>query len=74
MKNKLKVLRAERDWSQEELGKRVGVSRQAINAIERGKFDPSLSLAFNLADLFNLPIEEIFFRNDPDKDRTLRLN
>jgi putative transcriptional regulator len=70
MKNKLKVLRAERDWSQEELGKRVGVSRQAINAIERGKFDPSLSLAFNLADLFNLPIEEIFFRNDPDKDRT----
>ena len=70
MKNKLKVLRAERGWSQEELGKRVGVSRQAINAIERGKFDPSLSLAFNLADLFNLPIEEIFFRYDPDKDRT----
>ena len=64
MKNKLKVLRAERDWSQEELGKRVGVSRQAINAIERGKFDPSLPLAFDLADLFNLKIEEIFFRDE----------
>ncbi len=62
MKNKLKVLRAERDWSQEELGKRVGVSRQAINAIERGKFDPSLPLAFKLADLFNLSIEKIFIR------------
>jgi len=68
MKNKLKVLRAERDWSQEELGKRVGVSRQAINAIERGKFDPSLPLAFNLADLFNLPIEEIFIRHDSNND------
>ena len=64
MKNKLRVLRAERGWSQEELGERVGVSRQAINAIERGKFDPSLPLAFKLADLFNLPIEEIFTRDD----------
>jgi putative transcriptional regulator len=69
MKNRLKVLRAERDWSQEELGKRVGVSRQAINAIERGKFDPSLPLAFKLADLFELPIEEIFIRED-SKDST----
>jgi len=68
MKNKLKVLRAERDWSQEELGKRVGVSRQAINAIERGKHDPSLPLAFKLADLFNLKIEEIFIRHDSDDD------
>jgi putative transcriptional regulator len=68
MKNKLKVLRAERDWSQEELGKRVGVSRQAINAIERGKFDPSLPLAFKLADLFNLPIEEIFVRQGSDNN------
>ncbi len=68
MKNKLKVLRAERDWSQEELGKRVGVSRQAINAIERGKHDPSLPLAFKLADLFNLKIEEIFIRNGLDND------
>jgi len=70
MKNKLKVLRAERGWSQEELGKLVGVSRQAINAIERGKFDPSLPLAFNLADIFNLPIEQIFIRPDSHNDRT----
>ena len=68
MKNKLKILRAERDWSQEELGKRVSVSRQAINAIERGKHDPSLPLAFKLADLFNLPIEEIFIRHGLDND------
>ena len=68
MKNKLKVLRAERDWSQEELGKRVSVSRQAINAIERGKHDPSLPLAFKLADLFNLKIEEIFICNGLDND------
>jgi putative transcriptional regulator len=68
MKNKLKVLRAERDWSQEELGKRVSVSRQAINAIERGKYDPSLPLAFKLADLFNLKIEEIFIRHGSDHD------
>ncbi len=68
MKNKLKVLRAERGWSQEELGRRAGVSRQAINAIERGKFDPSLPLAFKLADLFNLPIEEIFIRDGTDND------
>jgi putative transcriptional regulator len=68
MKNKLKVLRAERDWSQEELGKLVSVSRQAINAIERGKHDPSLPLAFKLADLFNLPIEEIFIRHGSDND------
>ena len=67
MKNKLKVLRAERDWSQKELGRRVGVSRQAINAIERGKFDSSLPLAFKLADLFNLPIEEIFLCEAADK-------
>ena len=64
MKNKLRVLRAEHGWSQEELGRRVGVSRQVINAIERGKFDSSLSLAFKLAYLFKLPIEEIFTRED----------
>jgi len=63
MKNKLKVLRPQLDWSQEELGKRVSVPRQWINAIERGKHDPSLPLAFKLADLFNLPIEEIFIRH-----------
>ena len=60
MKNRLKVLRAERDWSQEELANRLGVSRQAINAIERGKHDPSLSLAFSIAEVFEQPIEGIF--------------
>ena len=64
MKNRLKVLRAERDWSQEELGKRVGVSRQAINAIEREKYDPSLPLAFKLADVFGLTIEDVFVRDE----------
>ena len=60
MKNRLKVLRAERDWSQAELAGRLDVSRQAINAIETGKYDPSLPLAFKLARLFNMKIEEIF--------------
>jgi putative transcriptional regulator len=60
VKNRLKVLRAERDWSQAELGGRLGVSRQAVNAIETGKYDPSLPLAFKLARLFHVPIEEIF--------------
>ena len=60
MKNRLKVLRAENDWSQEDLGKQVGVSRQAIIAIEKCKHDPSLQLAFNLSEVFSLKIEEIF--------------
>ena len=60
MNNKLRVLRAERGWSQAELGGRLGVSRQAVNAIETGKYDPSLPLAFKLARLFDLPIEGIF--------------
>ena len=60
MKNRLKVLRAERDWSQAELGERLGVSRQSVNAIETGKYDPSLPLAFRIARVFGLPIEEIF--------------
>ncbi len=60
MKNRLRVLRAEREWSQLELGGRLGVSRQAVNAIETGKHDPSLPLAFRIARLFGLPIEEIF--------------
>lgn len=54
------MLRAERGWSQAELGGRIGVSRQAVNAIETGKHDPSLPLAFRLARLFEMPIEEIF--------------
>jgi len=60
MKNRVRDLRAERNWSQAELGARVGVSRQAIIAIETGKFDPSLPLAFRLARLFKLRIEDIF--------------
>ena len=60
MKNKLKVLRAERDMTQADLADLVSVSRQTINAIEKGKFDPSLPLAFKISHLFELPIEEIF--------------
>ena len=60
MKNRLRVLRAERAWSQAELAARLEVSRQSVNAIETGKFDPSLPLAFRLARLFGLRIEEIF--------------
>ena len=60
MKNRLRELRTERNWSQVELGARVGVSRQAIIAIETGRFDPSLPLAFKLAQVFKLRIEDIF--------------
>jgi putative transcriptional regulator len=60
MKNRLKVLRAERDWSQAELAHRLEVSRQSVNAIETGKFDPSLTLAFKLSRLFEMPIEQLF--------------
>jgi putative transcriptional regulator len=60
MRNRLRVLRAEKRWSQAELGERVGVSRQAINAVETGKHDPSLTLAFALAGAFDLRIEEVF--------------
>lgn len=60
MKNRLKVLRAERDWSQADLADRLEVSRQSVNAIETGKYDPSLPLAFKIARVFALPIEQIF--------------
>ncbi|HEY1208764.1 MAG: helix-turn-helix transcriptional regulator [Terracidiphilus sp.] len=60
MKNRLRVLRAERDWSQADLAQRLEVSRQSVNAIETGKFDPSLPLAFKLARLFETTIEAIF--------------
>ena len=60
MKNRLRELRAERGWSQGDLGERLGVSRQSVNAIETGRYDPSLPLAFRIARLFALPIESIF--------------
>ena len=60
MKNRLKVLRAERNWSQADLADRLEVSRQSVNAIETGKYDPSLPLAFKIARLFELSIETIF--------------
>ena len=63
LKNRLKVLRAERDWSQQELAKRLDVSRQSVNAIETGKYDPSLPLAFRISDVFGLPIEQVFLRD-----------
>lgn len=64
MKNRLKVLRAERDWSQADLAERLEVSRQTIHAIETGKYDPSLPLAFKIARLFEQPIEALF---DPEE-------
>ena len=69
MKNALRVLRAERDWSQGELAARLGVSRQTVNAIETGKYDPSLPLAFQMADLFQRRLEEIF---QPDRNGAKR--
>ena len=65
MKNRLRVLRAERNWSQADLAERLQVSRQSVNAIETGRFDPSLPLAFKLAKLFDARIEEIF-EAEPD--------
>ena len=60
MENRLRILRAERRWSQQDLAERLEVSRQSVNAIETGKYDPSLPLAFRISELFDLPIEEIF--------------
>ena len=65
MKNRLRVIRAERNWSQADLAEKLGVSRQTINAVETGKYDPSLPLAFKIARLVNLKIEDIF---TPDED------
>ena len=67
MKNRLRVLRAEREWSQARLGEELDVSRQAINAIETGKYDPSLPLAFKIAEVFAMPIEQIFLPTQDDK-------
>lgn len=63
MRNRLKVLRAERGWNQQQLAEALGVSRQSVNAIETGKYDPSLPLAFRVADVFAMPIEQIFLRD-----------
>ena len=65
MKNRLKVLRAERDWTQADLAQRLDVSRQTVNAIETGKYDPSLPLAFRISRVFETPIEAIF---DPEEN------
>jgi putative transcriptional regulator len=62
--NRLRVLRAEHGWSQQDLADRLGVSRQSVNAIETGRYDPSLPLAFAIADVFALPIEAIFLRDE----------
>jgi putative transcriptional regulator len=64
MNNRLRVLRAERGWSQQDLADRLEVSRQSVNAIETGKYDPSLPLAFRIADVFGLTIEGIFLRGE----------
>ena len=66
MKNRLKVLRAERDWSQADLAEKLNVSRQTVNAIETEKYDPSLPLAFKIAELFGKTIEEIFI---PEREK-----
>lgn len=70
MENRLKVYRAEKEMTQEELAEEVGVSRQAINSVETGKYDPSLELAFKLADEFDCDIEELFLYEDgnPEED------
>ena len=64
MKNRLRVLRAERKWSQAELAERLGVSRQTVNAVETEKYEPSISLAFKMAHLFETQIENIFLPED----------
>lgn len=66
MKNRIRVLRAERNWSQAELGLRVGVSRQAINAVETGRFDPSLPLAMKIARTFDTTVEAVFSLDSED--------
>ncbi|UIJ45079.1 helix-turn-helix transcriptional regulator [Sphingomonas cannabina] len=69
MRNRLKVLRAECDWSQQDLADRLGVSRQSVNAIETGRYDPSLPLAFKIADVFGLAIEAIFVNPAKETDQ-----
>jgi len=68
VKNRIRVLRAERRWSQADLAERVSVSRNSINSIENGKVDPSLPLAFRIADAFGLTVEEVFLREGEDTE------
>ena len=70
MKNRIRVLRAERRWSQADLAERVSVSRNSINSIENGKVDPSLPLAFRIADAFGLTVEEVFLREGENTEGT----
>jgi putative transcriptional regulator len=72
MKNRLRVFRAEQNWSQAEVAQRLGVSRQAINAVETGKYEPSLTLAFKLARLFQTRIEDLFQPDDGEFDGRVR--
>lgn len=69
MKNRIRVLRAERKWTQADLAQRLEVSRNSVNAIENGKYDPSLPLAFRIAELFDLTIEEIFEKEQQESTR-----
>ncbi len=64
MKNRLKILRAERGWTQADLAEAMDVTRQTVHAIEKGKYDPSLPLAFKIAQVFGMPIEQIFFPSE----------
>ena len=66
MKNRLRLLRTERDWSQAELAERLGVSRQTVNAVETGRYDPSLPLAFRIARLFGLTVDGVFLPEEGD--------
>lgn len=70
MRNRLRVLRAERRWSQLDLAERLGVSRQTINALENSRYDPSLPLAFKIAHLFGLPIEQVFLFKEGEQEGT----
>ena len=71
MENRLRVLRAERSWSQLDLAEKLEVSRQSVNAIETGKYDPSLPLAFRIAELFELSIEEVFVSPSRHRSRAV---
>jgi putative transcriptional regulator len=74
MKNRLRILRAEREWSQQDLAERLEVSRQTVNSIEKGRYDPSLPLAFKLGRVFEVPIESIFLHEpevEPEIPRTV---